>query len=301
MPSLLTLKDTAKAQRVLCYGAPKSGKTCQVGELAKKFKVLYLDLEDSVDSLFLVCSDEQLANIEYIRVADTPSDPKAVTTVTRLAEQRKGYICETHSDWNCPMCRSIKDQFFQIDLDNMPPDEWIVVIDSGTQFALSALFHTCKANNVDFADADDKATYAMWRAQGAYLDKLFSTFQTLNVNLYVTAHEIEVTMPDKSKKLAPSMGTRNYAASVGKYFGHVIRLTRSSAGHKGSSMTVTTGAEAGSRWGIDYNTASMLDFFIRPTDLPRLDLQAASRPVVPAASAGTTKLGGGNLLNKFKK
>lgn len=268
MANLLRYKDIEKAQRVLLYGAPKAGKTTMAGELASKYRLLWLDLEDGVDTLFGSLNDTQLENVEYIRIPDSPSNPVAVDTLLKMFDSKiAGYICEDHGNWNCIQCAKKKDEFFQIDLNKLTPEEgWIIVIDSGTQYGQSAYHNVCNNSNISLTDGD-KASFMIWGVQGAAIEKLFGLIQAGNNHVLLTAHEMEVEYPDKSKKLVASMGTKKVASSFGKYFNHIIRCSRQSMAHKQvSTTTAQVNVESGSRWGLDITEdgITILDFFKLP-------------------------------------
>lgn len=270
MARLSTYKAEEEAQRLLIFGAPKTGKTLQLGKLARKFKLLWLDLENGKDTLFQL-PKEYLDNIEYISIKDTSINPIAVSTVSKMVESTTpGYICEDHSEWCCAKCAAKKSSFFQIDMKQLTArNGWIIVVDSGTQFALSSMLHTCDKNNISL-ESGEKASFTIWGMQGVYIDKLFSMFQNGPWHLAVTSHEIEVTMPDKSKKIAPSIGTRNVAANFAKYFQHTLRATRVGGTYKVFSMAKdAANCEVGNRWNLDITKpgVDICDFFELPAGL----------------------------------
>jgi len=264
-------------RRLLIYGAPKTGKTALIGQLASKYKLLWLDTESGVDTLMATCSDAELGNVEYIGIKDLPSSPKADETLLRMFESKTtGYICKEHSTWNCPLCLKDKANFFPINMNELTPaNGWIIVIDSGTQFGLSAFNHICNQNNITLADGD-KASFAIWGVQGAHIDKLGTLIENGKWDVALTAHEVEVEMVDKSKRIVASMGTRKVASSFGKYFTDVIRVYKTAAGHKAASLTTDLpNCETGSRWGIDLaapNT-TIHDFFEMPEDKKGVGIQ----------------------------
>lgn len=300
MASLLKYKGVPQAQRMLIYGAPKTGKTVLAGSLAKYYNVLWLDLERGYSSLLgtdlipearLQLADADLERIEYIGIPDTPASPVACATLLKMVESKKGWICNTHGTWCCPLCAKQKDEFFQIDLNQMTPDKWVIVIDSGTQFGQSALSQICNRSGIKVEEGGH-TTFEVWGAQGAYIAKLFGMFQNMNVNIVVLAHEIEVEMPDKTKRLAASMGTRNVASNFGKYFDHVIRLARAAGKHKVYSLTTSVGNfECGNRWSLDLSKpdVELKDFFQQKQAAKGVDRPATPaltpKPVSPALAA----------------
>lgn len=266
MARLLKYKGQPSAQRVMVFGPPKSGKTSLLALLAAQYKILLLDLERGKETLMAACSDSELDNIEYINIPDSPTNPIADSTLLDMWESRKGWICEQHGVWKCPLCTKLASEFFQINLDELTPENgWIICIDSGTQFGQSAFHYICNKNKVSLEDGD-KASFLIWGVQGAHIEKLFGMIQAGKNHVLLIAHEIEVEMPDKSKKLVASMGTKRVASNFGKYFDHVIRLSKQAGKHKQMSLTSAINAETGSRWGLDINDprVSILDFFVKP-------------------------------------
>jgi hypothetical protein len=282
MRSLLKYKATSsKAEHVLIYGAPKVGKTRKMGELAKKFNLLWIDLENGVSTLMDSCTDEQLDKIEYIRIPDSTINPIACETLLKMFESTTpGYICTDHGVWCCDLCAKQKDTFFKINLKELTPaNNWVIVIDSGTQFALSSFHKVCNKNNISL-ESGEKTSFTIWGMQGVYIDKLFSMMQISNNHVIVSGHEIEVDMPDKSKKIAPSIGTRKVAANFGKYFDHVIRATKDAGGYKLSCDPIKSfSCEVGSRWSLNAQTADIADFFIKPAKVESTNAPVAATPL----------------------
>lgn len=267
--SLLNYKETVGIlpQRVLIYGLPKTGKTLAIGQLAAKWKLLWLDLESGASVLMNNLPDSYLENITYIKIQDDSFEPNAATTLLYMWEQGRkgaGYICKDHCKWKCAMCSKKKDEFFSIDLRELTPENgWIIVVDSGTQYGLSAFNHVCNDNNISLEDGE-KASFTIYSAQGAYINKLFSMIQSGANHAVISSHEQELEMADKSKKLASTVGTTKLSANFGKYFDTIVRATKLMGVHKLQSSTAEKGnIDVGSRCNIDLSKAgtSMLDLF----------------------------------------
>lgn len=271
MANLLRYKDQPEAQSVLLYGAPFTGKTHMLGELAKEFNVLWIDLDNGKSTLLASLPDDALERIEYIHLKDTPQNPCAVLTLLSMFESTApGWICEKHSAWNCLACRAEKANAFQIDLTKLTPaNNWVIVVDSGTQFAQSGLMYVCQKKNISFEDGD-KASFTIWNMQGMYINKLFSMIQQGNNHVAVTAHEFEVQMPDKTKKIVASIGTRAVATNFGKYFDNMIRLAKIGTKHEAYSLTTDAPqCETGSRFEVDIRKpdTTICDFFKLPANV----------------------------------
>lgn len=327
MARLIQYVNEADPQRVLLLGGPKTGKTALASVLAARFKVLMLDLENGKSVMLNHCTPEQLSNIEYVKIPDTYNNPCAVKTLLSLFvdnANKVNYICNQHGSLNCPLCRAKKDDpdaCVTVDLREWTADkDAVILIDSATQFAISALHNLCNVNGIkrENATTDDKVSYTLWDGQGATLDKLFSTLQNGPWHICCTAHEMEVEMPDKTKKLVAAVGTRKYAANFGKYFDSVIRVAKRNKKHVIESLTSSSlNADTGGRRSIDLAKAgnSLIDYFVPasevrdkmekldiskvPSQLPKTPKPVTQGASTPGASTVTTPAPAGNPLAAF--
>ena len=298
MANLLSRKSIPTAKRLMVFGGPTTGKTTLVGAIAKKYKVLWLDLDQGIDTLYQSLTDTELERIEYIRVADTMANPIACDTLTKMfVTGGKGYICEDHSAWNCPKCRAKASEFFVIDMAELTlANDWVIVVDSGTHFSESCIHRVLDNSSIDItlAGKNDKATFAVYMAQGAMLHKLLTSIQNGVNSVVMTAHELEVEMPDKSKKLVPSMGTTKFARTINSYFSSVIRTSQVNGGFKVESLAgCSRAADVGGSPNLDLNdTKVTICDFLNPSNIGASD-----------SGVATTKLGGGTKLDlsKFAK
>lgn len=227
------LKTTPLRTTVCVYGAPKSGKSLAIGQLAKYFKLIWFDLENGWEVL-LQLPEELQANIELIRLPDDKGYPIAIETIMKLVRGSKFYVCEVHgkaSSVPCPICAKSGDTIHELELAKLPADA-IVVIDSGSQLSNSALNWVCKGKPDDY-----KPGYDDWGNMGKLLDSSLSYVQSARFHCIVTAHETEVTMEDDKVKLVPSIGTRNFARNCAKYFSHIVHTEVKNKGHIAASGT----------------------------------------------------------------
>jgi hypothetical protein len=246
----LSQKTASKSHRVMVFGPPKSGKTQLVGTLASQFNLIWVDLENGVDTLLkLPISDQE--RVEVISLPDTRSYPIAIETCLKLIKGTKGRICETHGKWNCPICLKEAAQFIDVELNSLGLDS-IVVFDSITQLTNSAIAHITKNQPDDYKlDWDD------WGKLGVLMDIFLSHIQQAKFNVVCISHETEVEMEDGKNKLVPTGGTRNFSRNVAKYFDEVIYCEVKNKKHiAASSTTYSNNILTGSRHGINLESQS---------------------------------------------
>lgn len=230
MAKLTEIKETP-LHRVCVFGGPKSGKTQLVGELAKKYKLTWLDLENGHLTLLKLPKEAQ-ANINLIRVRDTRSLPIAIETVLKVLSGNPCKICVAHGKVNCPVCQKNDAPYDEICVANFGPDE-ILVIDSLTQLSNSAMALQTKGKPEDY-----KFEWDDYRAQGTRLDSVLSLVQQSTYNVVCITHEAEVEMEDKRKQLVPVAGSSNFSRNTAKYFDHVVYCGKQGIKHVAGSSTV---------------------------------------------------------------
>ena len=240
----LTDKKAAKSHRVLLFGPPKSGKSQLAGELAEKFNLLWVDIENGVDSL-LKMPEEWKARVEVISIPDTRVYPMGIQTALKMIKGGPGTICDAHGAWNCMACA--KDPLaskVSVHLNELPLDT-VVVFDSLTQLTNSAIAHITKNQSDDY-----KMEYDDWAALGKLMDTFLSQVQQAPFNVVCISHETEVEMEDGKNKLVPTAGTRNFSRNTAKYFDEVFYLEVKNKKHVvGSSTTYSNNILSGSRSG----------------------------------------------------
>ncbi len=242
--STLSIEDTP--QSVCIYGAPKVGKTKLAGMLAKHFKLTWIDIENGHTTLFQLPKEWQ-ENIELIRIPDTKDDPAAIDGVMRLLTGAKVTVCDAHGKVNCGKCatKPVGNGKEQYELATLNPKEHVVVLDSFTQLTSSAQAKSTK--NLDPTKGEFEE-FKHFRVQGAFLEKCLDLMQNARFNIVVIAHEAGIEQVDKSEKIMPAGGTKNFARLVSKYFGHIIHMSVKSKKHKAnSSSTENSQVVAGSR------------------------------------------------------
>jgi adenosyl cobinamide kinase/adenosyl cobinamide phosphate guanylyltransferase len=214
--------DLGIYNRVLIYGGPNTGKTTLAGTLAKKYNVVYFDLDSGAKTLARL-PKEQKARIQHIPIPDRPDYPIAVETISTYLKGSKGKICYKHGKWNCLLCA--KDGSPMQDVHFHGNDEnTVVVIDTLTQLAQSSMFYIGENVTLEMLKKqdDDKAGYTEYRKQGKIMGDILGYIQATDKKIVCITHEIEAVLEDGTKKLVPICGTTNFSRNCAKHFDTII-------------------------------------------------------------------------------
>jgi hypothetical protein len=281
-------------QHVMVYGSPKSGKTQLIGELAKKgFKLIWFDGENGKATL-LKMPREVLANITYIGMRDTVDNSIFHATMDKVVKGGDFNICETHGLVDCLTCKSSNAPFDAIVIPksfNTDTANVIVVMDSATQLSLSIMNTVMKP--IWAKDITAKIEWDHYAKQGAYLNRIFGYIQAAQYNFITTAHEIEATREDNSKRIVPSIGTTNYAINCAKFFDHVVYMDKVNMKHKAASSTsFSNNILTGSRTDVVLDSMAVPDLAGIFTRGP-----APAEAASPASQSITNSLSNNNNIN----
>mgnify|MGYP001569974115 CR=1 FL=1 len=249
----LTDKVPSTAHRILIYGAPKSGKTQLVGELAKKYKLIWFDLENGYATLLKLPKAYQ-ENIEIISIPDSKDFPIAIETLLKAITGNPVNICEHHGKVSCPICQKDNSPVTTIELGKLGTDS-VVVIDSLTQLTNSIIGQVGKGKGIEF-----KFGYDEWAHVKNLVEAFLSKIQQVKYNIVCISHEEEVEMEDGKKKLVPVCGSSKSSRNTAKYFDHVVYVDVKNKKHGASSSTTfSNNILTGSR------TDAILESAITPT------------------------------------
>lgn len=255
MPKLDEMSADSLAQSVIIYGAPFSGKTQLAAQVAKKFKVLYIDGENGSSSL-LKLPKEMKENIYVQRVFDNKDTPNFIDTAVHLASGKRKLVCDKHGivmnkikGGKCVKCASNKDATINDwTLEDLDPSEWVVIFDSFTQLTSSANAHVTRG----LKSEEDNEEFKHWRAQGKLLERFLDYVQNAPYNVIVITHEMGVEQEDGTERIMPSGGTKNFARNVAKYFNHAIYVRLRNRRHNAiCNTTAETKILTGSRTGVE--------------------------------------------------
>jgi hypothetical protein len=247
------------ARHILVYGAPKSGKTVAVAQLAKKYRLWWVDLEDGIKSVLnpAVLDPSALANIELISIPDRQTYPMAIETILKIVKGGAQNVCHAHGKANCPQCKT-PDLFTSVDLSKFDNTHDILVIDSWSQLSESAMNYIMKTA-ISQDNFDAKAGWDEYGKQGRILERIGSWLQTAPINVVVISHELMVEMEDKTKKIVPIGGTSNFSKTFAKYFDDVVYTEVINKQHRCISSTIAKPSVlAGSRAGVEIGAGETL-------------------------------------------
>ena len=267
-------------ERVMIFGAPKTGKTQLAVQLAEHFNITFVDLENGHNTLYQLPIDWQ-KRINLINLPDTRSFPVAAETCPKIVKATSAIqICDLHGKVDCMKCRKVEGAVFSTFDPTVLTKDDIVIFDSATQLSNSIIAHITKdENEVYKLDFDD------WAASWALMDVFYSHIQQAKFHCIVITHEIDAKLEEKGKsQLVPVSGTRNFSRNVGRYFDHIVYCQRKNMKHVFTSMTTDhVGILTGSRTNVDLQkmeTPSLLDIF----------QQRIGKPKVIAPSSGVKTL-----------
>ena len=218
--------ENQQTQTILLYGESGTGKTLKVGRLAKYFNLVWFDLENGMATLVTHLSKEEKQKIEAIRIPDSKSNPIAIQTLVKLfTKAGKHKVCDAHGRINCPTCKT---DITEIDLHSLD-SSWIVVIDSLTQLAASALNYAMR--NYE----GEKPEWDHYTSQVFNLEQILTVIQSGKFHCCVISHDADISKDDKKVDIRPIGGTRKFSANLAKYFNHVIYLRKFNGKYTGGS------------------------------------------------------------------
>jgi hypothetical protein len=255
----LTTISASLEQRVCLFGPPKSGKTELAGKLAEKYNILWFDLENGSNTLLKLPREWQ-ERINLIKIRDSKDYPIAIETMLKVVKGKEVKICVAHSKVACPICTKNGAEVERVCLDELDAS-WVVVYDSGTQLAQSALAHITKNQDDTYkCQLDD------WGALKLLMEKFLSAIQAAKYNCVFITHEEEVKFEDGRTKIVPVGGSSNSSRNTAKYFDHVVYCNLVNKKHVvGSatdySTTVLTGSRTDVKLEANKEGGNLLDVF----------------------------------------
>lgn len=239
--------------KVMVYGPPKSGKTALVGKLAEHFTLHWLDLENGIKTLLnpAMLKPEFRKNVNVINIPDTRFVPTAINTVLDIFKGGEKKICYSHGKTNCPLCsKNAEARYSTINLGAFG-DTDILVIDSLSQLAASALNKITLNQIIKPGGEEYKATWDDYAAQGALITQIEMLIQAIDLNVVVISHEVDSETDAKKEKIVPVAGTRNQSRIAAKYYDEVVYCTVVNKKHRAfNSSTYDPTVATGGRYGV---------------------------------------------------
>jgi hypothetical protein len=260
-------KDKPSPQSILVYGEAKTGKTLRVAqELAPHFKLLWLDVENGVQTLMQLPPELQ-ERITYIRIPDTSTNPVGIKSVGLLLSAKRPLpICQEHGVVNCPQkdCK-LEGAFYTFDPATLD-STWCLVVDSLTQLSDSAIKVTMQQQEANLFNTNggSKAGYDEYGGQGALLVNVLSHMQQAPYHRVFISHAELVEEATGGHKIYPVCGTRALSAKAARYFDHVVYLYRKNNKHQAASgTTFQHNVMCGSRSDVDVAGGASLADMLR--------------------------------------
>lgn len=260
MPTFDKLDPRTRPQKVLVYGAPKSGKSLLVAQLAEHgYTIDWFDFEFGCDVISNLSVEAQ-SRIMVYSVCDNAVTRNASKLAAEFAAMKVFTVCVEHGDVNCVGCKARK-----LDMDTYDPREdkgpkHVTVFDTLTQLVTSVDGQlTRKEKFLDWSTItkEDKKEWGHWNVQGLFLNQFLSAVQNSRGKVVCITHETDLD-PEKNKRskiVQPHVGTKNNSKHIAKYFGHVVYCKLK--GNKHSVISATTDdmvIVAGSRTNINVGT-----------------------------------------------
>lgn len=265
---LTEYEEKHAALRVLITGLTGSGKTTLAATLAAKYRLIWIDTENSLESLAKIPS-EYKENVTVIKLPDSGAFPIAAQTIQALFKNLKASICWEHGVINCSICTKSGASFQDVDLTNLDNKKDIVVLDSLTQVGASFLAHIMKARDV--METPERGDWGGLRRNTEYLG---SSIQRLPFNFVATALCTEVELEDKTTKLVPTFGSKDMGANIGAKFGAIVFCKVENRKHKAfSSSTASNMFLSKSR--TDYKIENLPE----PSLVPMFDEYLSGNPI----------------------
>lgn len=284
-------------QRVCLFGPPKAGKSLLAGMLARKYKLLWFDLENG-SSVLTQVPPEFHDSIDIIKIRDSKDYPIAIETMLKVSKGKAVMICQAHSKVACPICSKKSDAIIErVCLDEVGLDT-IVVVDSLTQLTQSGLAHITKSQLDDYkCQLDD------WGNLKQLIEKFMSAIQVATYNVVCISHEEEVKFEDGRSKIVPVAGSSNSSRNTGKYFDHVIYCNLVNKKHVvGSATDYSTSVLTGSRTNVKLEAnkegGDLLEIFTN-WKLPNFGMKDAASVTEPEPAVEMNS--SGEMINAVNK
>lgn len=247
IPNLVEVSDD-EVEHVLLYGEPGTSKTTQAGLLAEFLNVLWFDGDKGLTALLNALPKELRERIHVIKIPDSTQYPVMVSTMLKVITGRQVNICMEHGRVDCPEC---KERIVTVALNQLPKN-WVVVMDSQTQFVASALalsywkLHKAEVGKQDIDDfwrGVEGEMFAYWGGVKNVMDKLGSYIKDLKCQFISISHETMVKMEDNvTINIAPVAGSDNSSRGYAKYYGSQVHCRKING-----AISFTSGAVASNR------------------------------------------------------
>lgn len=293
---------------VCIYGDPGTGKSTLAMELlASGFKIKYFSIDAGIPRTIYnngqprPMTEDELDRLEIFVLRDTSSFPVGIQTCRKVIGGGEYNICDTHGQIDCSVCKRSGLGFSRVCLGEMAGDE-VVIFDHLTNIGNSAL-NTCwdgesfvnAGKEAAQKDSDVNSTFTTWRQQGWLIGDFLTKVQIAPFNVVVIAQEMLAIFDDRSRKITPHAGTKDFSSTAASYFGEVIHCSVKNGSHRfGSSSTYQSGIITKSRSNIkieDMAVPSLVPFLrggqevkMKPVNVGEIKIDGSKKPTISSSS-----------------
>jgi AAA domain-containing protein len=248
LPSLLETSDD-EVEHVILYGQSGKGKTTLAGLLSEFFNVLWLDGDKGMTALLNNLPPELIKRIHPIKIPDNTANPILAGTILRLITGRQTWVCREHGAALCPSCVSASKEKTTIAL-NLLPKNWVVVLDSQTQFVSSAMALTYyKIRPSDLGKDTDEfwrpeagEGFAFWGGLRNISEKYGNYVKDLKCQYVAISHDLDIKEGKGENERVvgkvPVAGSENASVNFARYFG--TEVYAKIVNHKHTFITSST-------------------------------------------------------------
>lgn len=242
--NLVADNEGEQPQLAIIYGAPDSGKTTLAAKMSDDYNLVWIDLDRGFQAAINVIKPERLNNVILIQPEDNSMKPNGFRLISKLVDQDAWHkVCVAHGTLSCIPCTRDKKPIQEINLYSLDT-KTILVIDSLTRLADSALIHASGARSID---THKKMEFDHWDSQGLFLRNIFTKAKQLPCHKIFISHEEEVKIDSKEIKIVPIAGTRANSRRISQFADHTIYTRVFNRKHVAySSSTSLLGIQVGS-------------------------------------------------------
>lgn len=259
IPTLVETEDN-EYEHACIYGDAGMGKTLAICLLSEFFPILFFDGDKGLKVAMRTLPLEMQQRIRPIRIPDNTANPLFYGTMLKVITGRQVNLCTEHGVIDCPICRAGNKQIVPIALNKLPSN-WIVGMDSITQFVTSAMSVINKKANGNSADTNDefKFTFDEWGVLRNVTEKFGNYLKDLECNFLAVSHTLLTkTEDEKTQKVVPIGGTENASRAFAKYFSTVVNCRVVNNKHiYATSSTYNSGVTTKSRSNVKLETESI--------------------------------------------
>lgn len=222
MPTFDLVAAQELPQSCIIYGPPFSGKTHMCAELANEgYTLHWFDLQQGRATLRNAVQPENYSKINYYYIPQSTKNNVAMEVIGRLLEARGPIkFCEEHGKYMCQAVQC-KDKLISVN-----PMEWtakdVLVVDCMTELNDSTVLLATNDRQEALYRQAFKLEFDDYGYQRLLLNKIMQNIQNRNFHRLFIAHDDIIEQNDGTKIIQPAIGTRNFSATIGGKFDHMI-------------------------------------------------------------------------------